>query len=120
MIRFINCFRRRAEISPEEFRRYWNDPQFSVLVERVVKATGAKRAARNLSLQLPDINERLMKERGQEEPFDGVLEYYWDNARDLMAALGSPEGEKLLAEMWKFQEAFVDFPKSRAFFTEAN
>ena len=120
MIRFINCFRRRAGMSPEEFRRYWNDPQFSALVERIVKTTGAKRVARNLSLQLPEINERLMKERGQDEPFDGVLEYYWDNARDLMNALNSPEGEKLLAEMRQLQEAFVDFPKSRAFFTEAN
>jgi len=120
MIRFINCFRRRGDISVEEFRRYWNDPQFSALIDRMAKTTGAARSARNLSLQLPDINERLMKERGQEEPFDGVLEYWWENARDLLAIIGSPEGEKLLAEMRTFQERFVDFPRSRAFFTEAN
>jgi len=120
MIRFINCFRRRADVSPEEFRRYWNDPKFGALVDRIVKVTGAKHSARNLSLQLPEINEQLARERGQEEPFDGVLEYWWDNARDLMGSVASPEGEQALAEMQRFQEPFVDFARSRAFFTEAN
>jgi len=101
-------------------KSFGDDPRFSALVERIVKATGAKRSARNLSLQLPDINERLTKERGQEEPFDGVLEYWWDNARDLLTVLASPEGEQLLAEMQRFQESFVDFARSRAFFTESN
>ena len=41
MIRFINCVCRRADISFEQFRQFWNDPKFDALISRVVEYTGA-------------------------------------------------------------------------------
>ena len=37
MIRFINCVRRRADISSEQFRQFWNDPKFDALINRVME-----------------------------------------------------------------------------------
>jgi len=36
VIRFINCVRRRADISSEQFRQFWNDPELDAIIGRVV------------------------------------------------------------------------------------
>ena len=33
MIRFINCVRRRQDISLQEFRRHWNSPEIEALYD---------------------------------------------------------------------------------------
>ena len=118
MIRFVNCMKRRADLSPEEFRRYWNDPAFTALIERVEELTGAVRSARNATLVV-DANLAVQEMRGSREPYDGVLEYWWHSVGHLMERLGTPEGQAVREEMDAYQRQFVDFAGSTAFFTEA-
>ena len=46
MIRLITCLKRRDDVSPEEFRRHWQDAAFDELIGRIVALTGAERCAK--------------------------------------------------------------------------
>ena len=117
MIRFINCVRRRADISTEEFRRFWNSPEFEYLFERLFQIVQPHRFAKNLSLQV-SANEQIRQERGSGEPFDGTLEYWWDNASELLEKYDSPAAQVIRKELLEYQKQFIDHANSHAFFTE--
>jgi hypothetical protein len=117
MIRLIHCVRRRPDISIEAFRRFWNRPEFSQLLEQVVRITRASRAQKNVTL-LIDLNDQLMNERGAEEPFDGIIEVWWEQAKGFQEMLDAPETRQALEQMTDFQQQFIDFSRSYRFFTE--
>lgn len=118
MIRFINCLRRRPDITSEQFRAYWNDPKFDAIIARVVEYTGASGHAKNLTLMVA-ANDLMRQRRAFGEPFDAVLEYWWDDAARLHNVLNSDQCELLMQAMLEFQKQFVDLKNSSAFFTEA-
>ncbi|HHH38433.1 MAG TPA: hypothetical protein ENK50_02510 [Sedimenticola sp.] len=117
MIRLVHCVRRRPDLSVEAFRRFWSGAAFDELLEELARATGAVRVEKNLTL-LIDVNETLMQERGTAEPFDGILEVWWRQARGLQERLGDPAIREALERMTDYQRQFIDFPHSRRFFTE--
>lgn len=117
MIRFINCVRRRKDISAEEFRRYWNSPEFDYLFEQLFLIIQPRRFAKNLTLQV-SANEQIRQERGSGEPFDGTLEYWWHDARELLEKYDSTDARKIRQELLEYQQQFIDIPNCRAFFTE--
>ncbi len=117
MIRFINCMKRKAELTPEQFREQWNSPQFAALIERVAAQTGATLYAKNATLMI-EANDLVQEMRGSSEPFDGVLEYWWDNTARLSELTAGAEGRALNAEMLACQRQFVDLAASTAFFVE--
>ncbi len=117
MIRFINCVRKRSDITPEEFRRFWNGPEFEYLIERFFLIVQPRRFAKNLSLQV-SANEQIRQERGSGEPFDGTLEYWWDNATELLEKYDSPASQELRRELLEYQKQFIDISSCHAFFTE--
>ena len=119
MIRFIHCVKSRSDLTPEEFRRYWNSAEFSALLEQLVQVTNARRVERNLTL-LIDMNTELMRERGSKEPFDAVLEVWLDNAKVFDEEHEGSELYQLLKKMERYQERFIDFSESMRFFTEWN
>lgn len=45
MIRFINCLKAKPGMTPGDFRRWWDDPQFEALIQRVANLTGAASTA---------------------------------------------------------------------------
>lgn len=116
MIRYINCFRKRKDLNQEEFRKYWQSDEFSELINEVVELTGVIRHTKSLVLKV-ETSEQLISDRGLSEPFDGILEYWWDNARDLKAMYATDHAKALIKKTQKFQSQFVDFPSSSAFFT---
>ena len=119
MIRFIHCVKRHSSLSPEEFRRYWNSTEFSTLLEYLGRLTGAYRVEKNLTLMI-EMNTELMKERGSQEPFDGILEVWFDNARVFNENDENSELNRLLEQMETYQGQFIDFSRSMRFFTEWN
>ena len=52
------------------------------------------------------------------EPFDAILEIWWENAQEFSDKLESAEFQQAFQEMEAFQRRFVDFTTSRRFFTE--
>ena len=119
MIRLITCLKKRADISPGKFREFWNAPEFEKLIERVVAHTGAELSARNLTLTVT-ANQLLMQDRGLDEPFDGVLEYWWNDAAHFDTMYNDPDSKTLMGEMQEYQREFADISASVSFFTESN
>ena len=118
MIRFINCIRKSDNISMNDFRTYWHDQKFMDLIEKIVEFTKANRFEKNLTLQV-EANTWAMEERGTGQPYDGVIEYWWDNAKEIVDLHDTPEAKALMEEMRSYQRQFIDFKRSSAFFTEA-
>lgn len=104
MIRFINCIRKRPDMTSEQFRQFWGDPKFGAIIQGVVGHTGATGHAKNLTL-IVSANE-LMQERrgGSAQPFDGVLEYWWDNSSQLNTVLHTPQCDLLMKSMLEYQK----------------
>ena len=64
MIRLITCVRKKKSVSYQEFRRCWEDPVFSELINKAVEVLKPIRYARNLSLQV-GANIRIMVVAGE-------------------------------------------------------
>jgi hypothetical protein len=118
MIRLITCLKRRDDISPEEFRRFWMDAAFDELIGRIVALTGAERYAKNLTLSV-EANVLLMQERGLGEPFDGIIEFWWHDAAHFDELYNSEERKSLMLDMQAYQTQFADLAASASFFTES-
>ena len=118
MIRLITCLKRKKEISPKKFRDYWNDPQFDALLDNLVTLLEPFRVSRKLTLQV-SANLVIMKARKTMEPYDAVIEWWFESASDLAPLLAKPETHEAINEMVKYQSQFIDFTKSPSFFTEA-
>jgi|GEM_PF-700935 len=118
MIRFIHCMKRRPELTAAEFREYWNSPEFADLVNRSADVFGAKKVTRNLTYQI-ELTTILMTERGgNEEPYDAIMEMWWESPAELETLRNTGEAEQALKEMAAFQQKFVDFSRSQRFLTE--
>lgn len=117
MIRYINCFRKLPELSNDDFRDYWQGAEFAELIRQVAQLTSASHYESNLTLKV-DMGRHLIEERGLAEPYDGIIEYSWENARHLPAVYATEEAQALARRMQSFQSQFIDLENSTAFFTE--
>jgi len=118
MIRLITCVRKKKDISYQEFRQYWESPPFAELMDKAVNTLRPVRHARCLSLQV-GANIRIMESRGSNEPYDGIIEWWWESAVQLAPLLDLPQSQDVIHEIRAFQLQFVDFESSPSFFTEA-
>ncbi|MFQ5644166.1 MAG: hypothetical protein ACE5FQ_10790 [Thiogranum sp.] len=117
MIRYINCFRKAPDLSTEDFREFWQGAEFDELIGKIVALTGAVRYSKSLTLQV-SMGEDLVSDRGLAQPYDGILEYYWDNAQRLPEVYATEEARALSEQFTRYQGQFVDLASSTAFFTE--
>ena len=117
MIRYINCFRKKSDMSAEEFREYWCGAEYDELIEKLAAFYKATRYAKNLTLKV-EMGQKLLSDRGMGEPYDGIIEYYWDNAHQLSSLYESPAAQTLSEQVGKYQGEFIDLSRSTAFFTE--
>jgi hypothetical protein len=118
MIRLITCIKRKQDISHKKFRDYWNDPKFEVLLDNLVSLLEPFRISRNLTLQV-GANVRIMQARKTKEPYDAVIEWWFESASHLAPLLGKPVAHAAIKEIMNYQSQFVDFNMSPSFFTEA-
>ncbi|MFV1996428.1 MAG: EthD domain-containing protein [Acidiferrobacterales bacterium] len=118
MVRFINCIRRRADITPTEFRRFWKDPKFDDLIQKTLETYKAVKSSKSLALQI-EASEKIQEARQSALPYDGIIEYWWNSGAEIIDIFESPEAQALSEEMNVFQLQFVDFEGSTLSFTEA-
>ncbi|MDX2481232.1 MAG: EthD domain-containing protein [Desulfuromusa sp.] len=120
MIRFINCIRKRPEISHQEFRDYWSSQQFRQRMDRLVELLRPLSYARNLTLQTVG-NDRINAILGNiEEPFDAIIEYWWDSAAEFYGRLDTPEVIALFGKILTEDAVYFDSRYSNGFFTEGH
>ena len=118
MIRFVHCIKARADISESEFRVAFNSKQMESLAEKMAILSGAKSYKLSLTMKI-EVNAELMEERSGQEPYDGMIEFWWDSGKALEALRHSDDFKTFQKEIMEYQQTFIDFEKSSRFFTEA-
>lgn len=113
MIKFIQCVRRKPEISIQDFRRSWKVYQS--------KATELGTALNAVGLTFcttlaVDENMQVMLIRGTAEPYDGVVEFRVNNAPRMMERLGHDPAKGIWQELRSLQNEFMDLENSSFFF----
>jgi hypothetical protein len=115
MLKLVYVIRRRADLSPEAFRKRWLE--HAPLVARFADAMRARRYVQSHTVDLP-VNAALAASRGALPAYDGITEVWWDGAEDLAAALATPEGQEAGRALLEDERAFIDLAASSLFLTE--
>ena len=87
MVKLVYCLRRRANVSPEEFYRYWLDTHGP----KVKNAAEAMRAFRYIQSHTcgPELNQAFAASRGLAPAYDGITEVWWNSIEDLKSAMAT-------------------------------
>jgi uncharacterized protein (TIGR02118 family) len=117
MLKFVYCVRRRPDLTPEAFRKYWLE-NHGPLVRSCAAALRAKRYVQSHTLDNPALNQAAQQPRGTKPPYDGLTEVWWDSPADLAAALQTPEGQRANQLLSVDEARFCDLPNCSVFFTE--
>jgi hypothetical protein len=117
VIRHIKCIRKKPDLSDEEFRAFWNAPEYEDLNQQMMTLANAVRYSRNLALKV-EATQRVITDRGFIDPFDAVVEFWWEDASHLMALYDTPEAQQLRKNIADYENRFIDTLRSTAFFTE--
>lgn len=113
----MHCVKAKAGVSESDFRNAFAGEKMKDLARQFAEATNAVSYKLRLTLKI-GLNIGLMKERGGEEPFDGIMEMWWESGSGLVEFKESDAFKKLQDEMTAYQETFVDFSRSSRFFIE--
>lgn len=105
MIKLVFCVKKKPELSPAEFRKRWKDHQ--IFTRSVAKAMHATRITHSLTLAIEE-NEELRLTRGTAEPFDGLLEVWWEDSAPIHAGFKDPKIQEMIARMRADQNNFLD------------
>ena len=113
MIKLVYCLRRRANISPEEFYRYW----LNTHAPKVRNAAEKMRAVRYIQSHTcgPEVNQAFVASRGLAPPYDGITEVWWNSIEDLKAAM--VEAAEVMAMLREDESQFIEFSQSCVFLT---
>ena len=110
MIKLTFAVRRRDDIEPEEFHRYWRD-EHGPLVRSFQATLGIRRYVQVHRLETP-LNDVLQASRNALEPFDGVAELWWDDLDALTAGSSTPEGLAAGQALLTDEARFIDLARS--------
>lgn len=116
MIKFVYMVRRRPELSPEAFRKYWLE-NHGPFVRKLAQALRAKHYVQSHTLDTP-LNQVVRQARGTQAPYDGVTELWFDKLEDILAAAQTAEGQQANLALAQDEARFCDLPNCSVFFTE--
>lgn len=115
MIKLVYCLRKRAEVSSEEFYRYWLNVH-GPKVKSVAEVLKGRRYIQSHTCE-PALNQALIESRGLEAPYDGITEFWWDDAATVHQVMADPEGQRAMKMLIEDESKFIDFSKSKVFMT---
>jgi uncharacterized protein (TIGR02118 family) len=116
MIKLVFVIRRREDLSPEKFHRYWLR-EHGPLARRLLEPLGARRYVQTHTLDT-DLNGALAAARDTAEAYDGLAEVWWDSLDALVAVFSSEQGMRANETLTKDEAKFIDFGRSSIFITE--
>jgi uncharacterized protein (TIGR02118 family) len=112
MLRITFLLRRRSDIAPDEYYRYWRE-EHGPLVASHARRLGILRYVQVHTIHDDPINEGMARSRGGMEPvYDGVAEVWVENREALVAALATDAGQRAAAELVEDEARFIDLPHS--------
>ena len=111
MLKLTFCLRRRPDLSPEEFSRYWLETHGPLVRERA-EALGIRRYQQVHTLDEPKLHGALQaRNGGGPPPFDGIAEVWIDSLEDFRAGR-DPASRQAAAELLADERNFIDLPNS--------
>ncbi len=110
MIKLVFCLRRQAQLTREEFQRYWYE-NHAALVRKHAAALRIQRYVQTHTLGGP-LTEALRASRGAPEEYDGVAEIWWRSEEDLAEATASQAGRAAGQELLEDERKFIDLALS--------
>lgn len=116
MLKLVFAIRRRADIAPDEFHRYWLD-EHGPLAKGLLQPLGAVRYVQTHTVQ-PELNVALAATRETIEALDGLAEIWWESIDAFVSASGSDEGRRAGAILIEDEARFIDFERSSLFVAE--
>ncbi len=103
MIKLIYCINRKPGMSVEEFQRYWRETHGPI----AARIPGVRRYVQCHTVPAAYAG-------GQQPPFDGAAELWFDDMASLAAAMGSPEVQAARED----ERNFIDHTRVALFITE--
>ena len=116
MVRMIYCIMRREDVSLRNFRTFFNG-EHKELVCQAAKHLKSVKFSQCLTLMV-ERNFLVMVRRGTEMPYDAVVELWWENAAEFDRIMETDAALKKTEELFTKSGRYIDFSKSRIFFTE--
>jgi uncharacterized protein (TIGR02118 family) len=116
MFKLVFVIRRRQDLPPEEFHRYWLE-EHGPLARSLLEPLGASRYVQSHAVA-PDLNAALAPTRGTAEAYDGLAEIYWESVEAFVTASASEEGRRANEILIEDEARFIDFERSSLFLTE--
>ena len=110
VIKLTFAVRRRADVDPGEFHRYWRD-EHGPLVRSFQSVLGIRRYVQTHRVDGP-FNDALRTSRNALEPFDGTAELWWDDLDELAKASASEEGLAAGRALLEDEARFIDLERS--------
>jgi len=114
MITFVQCVRRRPEITPAVFQRHWK--LYGEQVRALAEASNALRFSLSRMLAVKE-NLTVIASRGTSEPFDGLVQISWTSGAAAMADVERAFAGTEIAAMQRHQTEFMDLERCSFFFT---
>lgn len=110
MLKWVQCIRRRPELSVVEFRQLWLE--YGEEIVALGAELGAVRVEVSASLAV-EVNVEWQLQRGSAAPFDGIAEIHFSgSAPEFLKVLGQAGPKGHVERLLHLQEAFVDVPHS--------
>ena len=114
MITFVQCIRKKPEMSIQDFRREWK--VYRDKAAELAKAINATGLSFCTTLAVEE-NLQVMLTRGTSKPYDGIAQMRIANAPRTIEALGREPARSLMLEFQAMQTRFIDLERSSFFFT---
>jgi uncharacterized protein (TIGR02118 family) len=112
-VKLVFCLRRRPDLTREQFSAYWHGPH-GQLGLRLADALGFKRYVQSHTLSIP-LNDALQASRGGPEPYDGIVELWFDDVAAVERTFSSAEGRSAARQLVADEANFVDVEASPIF-----
>lgn len=107
------CLRRRPEITHDEFLARWRG-RHAEIASRAIGAIGAIRYVQNHALHGP-LSSALRASRGAPEPYDGVVELWFDSVEAVESTFARTDARAAIRELVEDEVHFIDVANSPIF-----
>jgi len=112
-VKLIFCLRRKPDLTREEFQTYWQGVH-GLLGLKLAAALGFTKYVQSHTLSTP-LNVSLTRSRNGPEPFDGVVELWFEDLEAVERTFTSPEGRAAARQLVDDEANFVDVESSPIF-----
>ena len=117
MVRLMFCFARRANVSVEEFRRYWNSTEHKNNISSLVSMFSPDRYADTLALHSTTVQDPYGA-NWSNKGYDAVLEMLWVDPSVFQARLLNRSVGRMSNMIRRQSEQWIDNDSSAIFLTE--